>query len=970
LILSVVDAATGRPLGPAYEGTDYSPERQLGFRDGGRLVLSTIWDGVGETAPGIVSRDVTTMRPAGSRIAAGRSTAKFVVSPDCATLLTAASDHIQLWDIATGAARGSPLPFDVGAATFRPDGRILALACKDRFVRLWDIAAGCLAAPPLAQSNGIGDLRFLADGRSLVVLAPRGDYSISLWKLGDALTTPVERRSRAVPAERAVSAAFSPDATRFLTAGREWVRVWDAVTGQPIGAPIRLQFKAPPNHAAHSAYFSPDGSRLLTVCNGPYFQSTARIWEASAGAPVGPLFFPPNTVLAAAAAFSPDGKFVATGDYSSGVLLWDPVSGRLIGPRLAMADCVLCVAVGPGGNIVAGGTAWDADRRGSPYGKSELRIWNVATGTLIGEPILVGDWAAKLAVSPDGRILMSTLRNGIVELWSTDTGALISKPTRLPGSEYFDAVFRPDSRAILIGSGEGPGEGTARLWDVRTGEPLSAPMSHSAPLVKLAFRPDGAAFLAGYLDGTVRLWDLATAQPVGPPLRLDSEVSALAFAPDGRTILAVSTSGDFQRETIPVPEDGAADEVALKLAAATGRELSTSEGISSLVGAAWTDRRKQSARSGNRFEAGGAELTWHEREARAAERAGDASAALWHLDWLSAARPEDGTLKIRRGWIDAAAGRRDSAKTTIDRALAVGPRDRCLDLLVQCAVEAATLGRNDLALWGIDLALQKRSGDWRLHSYRALVFEELGRKGEADTEMDLTARLDADLEFLLHLANRRFRQGRWTEASALYSRARHDSMISNEDWSNNAVACLFAGNIAGYRAVCADRIARAGNARMSINECLLVGPMCILGPGALDPNGTLFGQLESFAARMPPNLEAVWRHAVLSVLGSGLYRIGRYQDAANRLTDAVAAFRGRATPRDQVYLAMINERLGKHDDALRWLAKLPPAQNHRSPTFDPEIEILRQEAKAMISEESAFPADNPFAPGPKNGTKS
>jgi serine/threonine protein kinase/WD40 repeat protein/tetratricopeptide (TPR) repeat protein len=965
-ILSVVDAATGRPLGPAFEGIERGAGRQIGFRDGGRLVLSTICDGVGDTIPGVLSRDVITMRPVGSRFAPGRDAVTFVVSPDCSTLLTAASAHIQLWDAATVAPRGSSLPFEINSAAFRPDGRILALACKDRFVRIWDIAAGRLAAPPLAQGNGIGDLRFLPDGRSLLVLAPLGDYSIWLWKLGDSLATPVERRSNPALANRILNAAFSPDATRFVTVGVEWVRLWDAATGQPIGAPIRLPFKAPPNQAGHSAYFSPDGSRLLTVCNGPYGRCTARIWDARTGAPLGPLFFAPNSVLAAAAAFSQDGKLVAMGDYASGVQLWDPASGRPVGQRLPMADCVLCVAFGPGGNVVAGGTAWDAYRRKSPYGKSELRLWNVATGTMIGEPILVGDWAAKLAVSPDGRILMSTLRNGVVELWSTETGAPVSKPNRLPKSEYFDAVFRSDSRAILIGGGEGPGEGTARLWDVQTGEPISAPMSHSAPLVKLAFRHDGAAFLAGYLDGTVRLWDVATAQPVGPPLQLDSEVSALCFAPDGRTILAVSKSGDFLRQTLPAPEDGAPELIGLKLAAATGRELSTSEGITSLVGAAWTDRRGQAAGSGIRFEAGGPDVAWHEREARKAERSGDASGASWHLDCLSAARPADGTIRIRRAWIDAAAGRRDIARATIDQALAVGPRDRCLDLLVHCALEAVTAGRNDAALWGVDLALECRPSDWRLHSYRAQVLENLGRNDEVDAEMELAARSDADLEFLLLLANRRFRQGRWAESAAPYGRARRDSMIANDDWSNNAVACLLARDVTGYRAVCADRIGRIGSGRILLYECLLVGQLCTLGPGAIDASGNLLGQLKAFADRLPRDLDGGTRHDILSVLASELHRIGGYRDASARLAEAIAAINGRATPRDQVFLAMINLRLGKRDEALRWLAKLPPPQDYRSPTFDPEIEILRHEAKAMISEENAFPADNPFAPGPKN----
>ncbi len=65
--------------------------------------------------------------------------------------------------------------------------------------------------------------------------------------------------------------------------------------------------------------------------------------------------------------------------------------------------------------------------------------------------------------------------------------------------------------------------------------------------------------------------------------------------------------------------------------------------------------------------------------------------------------------------------------------------------------------------------------------------------------VDFDRLTDADLEFLLFLANRRYNQERWEKAVALYGRARRDSNIANDDWSKNAEACLFARNLAAYR---------------------------------------------------------------------------------------------------------------------------------------------------------------------------
>jgi hypothetical protein len=63
---------------------------------------------------------------------------------------------------------------------------------------------------------------------------------------------------------------------RVVTASSDkTARVWDARTGQPVGAPLE--------HAADiwSAVFSPDGTRIVTASR----DKTARVWGAPAGTP-------------------------------------------------------------------------------------------------------------------------------------------------------------------------------------------------------------------------------------------------------------------------------------------------------------------------------------------------------------------------------------------------------------------------------------------------------------------------------------------------------------------------------------------------------------------------------------------------------------------------------------------------------------------------------------------------------------
>ena len=73
------------------------------------------------------------------------------------------------------------------------------------------------------------------------------------------------------------------------------------------------------------------------------------------------------------------------------------------------------------------------------------------------------------------------------------------------------------------------------------------PGGHTAPVVRVAFTPDGRRLLTGSVDKTVRVWDVATGRPgavVRPPVGpgRDGLVNALAVSPTG-TLAAVAGYG-------------------------------------------------------------------------------------------------------------------------------------------------------------------------------------------------------------------------------------------------------------------------------------------------------------------------------------------------------------------------------------------------------------------------------------------
>ncbi|HEV3080915.1 MAG TPA: protein kinase [Gemmataceae bacterium] len=98
-------------------------------------------------------------------------------------------------------------------------------------------------------------------------------------------------------------------------------------------------------------------------------------------------------------------------------------------------------------------------------------------------------------------------------------------------------AFSPDGLTLLTADARG----MARLWDARTGEPRGVPMRHQNGIWAVAFSPDGQSVLSGSADQTARVWDAHTGQPRGEPLQQGGNVLSVAFSPNGRMILTAGT---------------------------------------------------------------------------------------------------------------------------------------------------------------------------------------------------------------------------------------------------------------------------------------------------------------------------------------------------------------------------------------------------------------------------------------------
>jgi WD40 repeat protein len=157
-----------------------------------------------------------------------------------------------------------------------------------------------------------------------------------------------------------------------------------------------------------------------------------------------------------------------------------------------------------------------------------------------------------------------------------------------PGNVLKMAVS-PDGRTVLSGSNDA----TARLWNLATREQMGASLPHRSSLHGVAFSPDGRLALSGSNDRTARLWDVASQRPIGPPIFHDHKVSAVAFAMIGNRFFTGTRGGRVHVWNLASPIDDEPAVVERLVEVLTGLELDDNGASRSINFRRWHERRAQ-----------------------------------------------------------------------------------------------------------------------------------------------------------------------------------------------------------------------------------------------------------------------------------------------------------------------------------------------------------------------------------------
>ncbi len=430
-------------------------------------------------------------------------------SPDSKTLAYAdSSDIVRLWDIENNSLQfifepGVPLQ----AIAFSPDGSFLASGSPDGVLRFWkvekrgkhsiserDFNIKSKVRPHKrfvghANNSKFIAINFSSDGK--MVASANSDGTIRLWDTdsGNQLFTFTQHSgSQTALAFNANNQSKLGDTTnRTLTSigssnSHFFVSVWDVDTGNRLS--IDMFDKG--NHINYEVAITPDGGLFVTN------DSIVRLWDTQTKSVLTTIGGHGNYSFGANVEFSPDGKLLsASARKDNTIQIWDVPNRKTLCRLKGHTTYVYSLAFSPDNKtvITSGWTPRDVT----------IRLWNTMTGEVLAS---IPDQGA-VTFAPDGNTFVGGTH---IYAWDHATGdydPIVQLEDVSKSNPPTGIAYSPDGSILISGNRDG----IIQLRNSTTGKIISEHAGHASSISELVFSEDGTTLASSSQDGTILLWD-------------------------------------------------------------------------------------------------------------------------------------------------------------------------------------------------------------------------------------------------------------------------------------------------------------------------------------------------------------------------------------------------------------------------------------------------------------------------------
>ncbi|BAY33549.1 protein kinase [Nostoc carneum NIES-2107] len=222
-------------------------------------------------------------------------------------------------------------------------------------------------------------------------------------------------------------------------------------------------------------------------------------------------------------AISPNGRLLASNSDRT-IQVWNLATGKQVSKLKGHSQRVNVVAISPNGKILVSGSE-----------DSTVKVWNLSTGKLIRTLEGHTDSVHALAISADSKILASGSDDNTIKLWNLETGKHLHT---LVGHEFWvrSIAMSPDGQILASGSFDK----TIKLWNVAKGYAIRTLIGDGKTITSLAISPDGKILASANRDRTIKLWNLSNGTAIRTLSGHVNTVTSLAMSPDGKTLASGS----------------------------------------------------------------------------------------------------------------------------------------------------------------------------------------------------------------------------------------------------------------------------------------------------------------------------------------------------------------------------------------------------------------------------------------------